>query len=462
MTPKKYIAPTARAALERVRAELGPDAVILRNRAIDGGVEILAVSDQGLDDAARQARTVAAEPERSPQSESTSAPRTNPEDRVPAQTMSTVSFESFARQRKAKRSSQVEEAVKETPPDVGVADRAGAPLVRAAPVPVVGAGTLDGLVQEMRSIRSYIGEQFTALSWVDGVRRTPVQARLLRLLLEAGFSARLARALVSRLPGDYGDDEALVWLHASLARNLDCDDWRSGVLSDEGVFALVGPTGVGKTTTAAKMAAHCALRHGPQSVGLITADGYRIGARDQLRDFGQLIGVSVHVARDVESLNESLQLFARKRLVLIDTAGVGQRDSRVADVLGTLSASGVRRLLVVSAAAQRETIDEVVAAYCGGEGAGVVLSKTDEACRLGGALDVVIRKRLLLVGVADGQRVPEDWHEPDAAALVSQALEPRPDEEFGLGEVEMAMTMQRLEPVGGRGRPEIELEVADV
>jgi flagellar biosynthesis protein FlhF len=210
------------------------------------------------------------------------------------------------------------------------------------------------------------------------------------------------------------------------------------------VFALLGPTGVGKTTTAAKIAAQFALKYGAQSVGLITADVYRIGAQDQLRTFGRLIGVPVHVAHDVAGLADFLQLFMNRKLVLIDTAGVGQRDPRVGELLAALSTTQVRKVLVVNAAMQAEAIDEVASAYQAHQAAGVVLSKVDETVQLGGALDCLIRRRLELQGVANGQRVPEDWHRPDAGALVDRALacaQSAKPTAFSFEEAELAMLM---------------------
>lgn len=452
MRTQRFFGATARAALARVKASLGEEAVILRNRRVDGGVEILATADadwsQVEADPAppRQASAPTAPAARTADPADATEPRQG--QRPPA--MSTVSFQRYAQERK--RPVEVEAASSGEP----VARVASAPRT---PVPVA-ALRIEGhgeeataqanqhLVDELRRMRAYISQQFSALSWVDGVRRSPVQAQLLRRLIGAGFSARLSRLLVSRVPADYDDDEALVWLHAALSRNLRCGGWAGGPLAEGGVFALVGPTGVGKTTTTAKIAASFALRHGVQSVGLITMDAYRIAAQDQLRAFGQLIGLPVLAAHDADELRGHLATLADRRLVLVDTAGVGQRDERVAATLEMLAGSGVQPLLVLAATAQEGALEEVIAAYRGREAAGVVLSKIDEAPRLGGAIDALVRHRLRVVGVADGQRVPEDWHEADAASLVATALEPRLHDDFVLDDTELTMLMQRIDGIG--------------
>ncbi|MFO1300922.1 MAG: flagellar biosynthesis protein FlhF, partial [Burkholderiaceae bacterium] len=305
------------------------------------------------------------------------------------------------------------------------------------------AGT-GALMAEMRAMRGLLSDQIESMNWFEGVRRRPAQARMLRLLLQAGFSASLSRTLVGHLPADFGDAEAQRWLREALRRNLRAAAPERTIFDAGGVFALLGPTGVGKTTTAAKIAAQFALKYGAQSVGLITADVYRIGAQDQLRTFGRLIGVPVHVAHDVAGLADFLQLFMNRKLVLIDTAGVGQRDPRVGELLAALSTTQVRKVLVVNAAMQAEAIDEVASAYQAHQAAGVVLSKVDETVQLGGALDCLIRRRLELQGVANGQRVPEDWHRPDAGALVDRALacaQSAKPTAFSFDEAELAMLM---------------------
>jgi flagellar biosynthesis protein FlhF len=188
------------------------------------------------------------------------------------------------------------------------------------------------------------------------------------------------------------------------------------------VFALIGATGVGKTTSTAKLAAAFAARHGAADLGLVTLDAYRVGAHEQLRTYGRILGVPVHTAHDRASLEDLLDLLAGKRMVLIDTAGMAQRDSRTRDLLDMLSHRSIQRLLVVNASAQGETIEDQLAAYNAGGCRGVVLSKIDEAVKLGPALDAMIRHKLRVLAVANGQRVPEDWHRLSANALVQRAL----------------------------------------
>jgi flagellar biosynthesis protein FlhF len=305
------------------------------------------------------------------------------------------------------------------------------------PRPSAGAGT-DPLVAEMQALKATVARQFATISWFEGVRRSPVQGALLKTMVAAGFSLKLARSVVSRLPSDYGERDAQAWLEDVLARNVRCA--RPGETFEAGgVFALVGPTGVGKTTTTAKIAARQVLKHGAHSVALITVDTYRLGAHDQLRAFGRILGVPVHVAHDAPALHDLLRLRASRQLVLIDTVGMGHRDERIGGLLMSLPRSEIRHVVVASSAAQAETVDQSLRAYEARQAAGVVLTKIDEAARLGGALDCLLRQRLPLLGVCDGQRVPEDWHAPEPAKLMRRALLAPPAGAFALDDEELPL-----------------------
>lgn len=429
MNIKRYFGRTNKEALAAMRRDLGTDAVVVRNRAVDGGVELLAMGGDSADNAA---------PPATPAPPASSRPA-QPAAAADPGTMSTLKFQQHVQARIAQREeaartaaasdSEPQDLVRPQPSSPQQAQPQPRQQPQQQPQPQPQAA--PGVIEELRELRRFVAEQVGSLAWLDGVRRSSVQSRLLAWLLGAGFSSALARVVLERIPADWSFEQAQAWIPRALAHNLNCDHSASP-LARGGVFALVGPTGVGKTTTTAKLAARFALEHGPQSLGLVTVDAYRIGGRDQLRSFGEMIGVPVHVAHDAATLADLLRLFERRKLVLIDTAGLGQRDQRVGKLLESLSSPAIRRLVVVSAAAQAETLDDVLRAYRASAAAGVILSKIDEAARIGGAIDCVLRHRLRLVGVADGQRVPEDWHLPDAAQLVDRALAAPPTPAFAL------------------------------
>ncbi len=306
----------------------------------------------------------------------------------------------------------------------------------------------QGLLDEIRAMRGLIEERFGALAFMEKLQRRPAQARLAQRLLDAGFSPALIRKLSVGLPADATDDDS--WAEGVLERNLLTGEAERALEDQGGVFALVGATGVGKTTTTAKLAAAFATKHGAASLGLITLDAYRVAAHEQLRAYGRILGVPVHTAHDRSSLEDLLDLLAAKKMVLIDTAGMAQRDSRTRELQDMLAHRSVKRLLVVNSSAQGETIEDVLHAYRAASCEGVVLSKLDEAVKLGPALDALIRHKLKVVGVANGQRVPEDWHRLSAHALVQRALRAQTGAAFRLdaGEVSLVFAAPQRAAAG--------------
>lgn len=276
------------------------------------------------------------------------------------------------------------------------------------------------MMNELRSMKGLIEDRFGALAFMEKMQRHPAQAQLIQKLLDCGFSPALVRKLTETLPTDAADETA--WAANVLERNLITGEAEPALEDQGGVYALIGSTGVGKTTSTAKIAAAFATKYGAANLGLITLDAYRVAAHEQLRAYGRILGVPVHTAHDRASLEDLLELLSSKKMVLIDTAGMAQRDSRTRELLDMLAHRSIQKLLVVNASAQGETIEDVMLAYKASACKGIVLSKMDEAVKLAPALDAVIRHKLKVVGVANGQRVPEDWHRLSAHALVHRAL----------------------------------------
>jgi flagellar biosynthesis protein FlhF len=297
---------------------------------------------------------------------------------------------------------------------------AAAPRVAAAPAAPAGPGPDQiAMMGELRSMRGLIEQRFGALAFMEKLQRQPRQAQLAQKLLDTGFSPALIKKLVQALPAD---TDPVHWAGGVLERNLATGERESPLEDAGGIFALVGATGVGKTTSTAKLAAAFAAKHGAAELGLITLDAYRVGAQEQLRTYGRILGVPVHTAHDRASLDDLLELLSGKRMVLIDTAGMAQRDARTRELLEMLSHRSINKLLVLNASAQGETIEDQIAAYAGTLCRGIVLSKLDEAVKLAPALDSCLRHKLKVLAVANGQRVPEDWHRLSANALVQRAL----------------------------------------
>ena len=279
----------------------------------------------------------------------------------------------------------------------------------------------QGLMHELQSVKALIEERFNTLSWLGQARQNPIQSNLMLKLIRAGYSPTLARTVLERLPESLDAAEAVRWLMDVLERNLKTS--ATPLYEEGGIYAMVGSTGVGKTTTTAKLAALCARVHGPGSVGLITLDTYRIGAHEQLRAYGRMLGIVAHLAHDQAALQDLLGLLGGKKMVLIDTSGVAPRDPRKREMLEVLNLPHVRRLVVLNASCHGDTLDDTLSAFKTEGEQQAILSKVDETVKLGPAIDALVRHHMVLRGVTNGQRVPEDWEEPDAQRLVSTSMQ---------------------------------------
>jgi flagellar biosynthesis protein FlhF len=286
----------------------------------------------------------------------------------------------------------------------------------------------ETVMNELASLRGMMEEHFAGLLWADGQRRNPVQSALTRHLFAAGFSAQLVRMVIDNLPEVENFDAGMEWVKSVLESNLPVMESEDALMERGGVFALMGPTGVGKTTTTAKLAARCVMRYGASKVALLTTDSYRIGGHEQLRIFGKILGVSVHAVKDGADLQLALSELRNKHIVLIDTIGMSQRDRLVSDQIAMLSRAGqpVQRLLLLNATCHGDTLNEVVQAYQSAPDkqplAGCILTKLDEATNLGSTLDAVLRYRLPVHYVSTGQKVPENLYVATKKFLVRSAF----------------------------------------
>ena len=287
----------------------------------------------------------------------------------------------------------------------------------------------DTVMSELSSMRGMMEEHFAGLLWADRQRRSPTRASLTKHLFAAGFSAQLVQMMVDNLPAEVDNMEGgMDWVRNVLGSNLPVMENEDALMERGGVFALMGPTGVGKTTTTAKLAARCVMRFGASKVALLTTDSYRIGGHEQLRIFGKILGVSVHAVKDGADLQLALAELRNKHIVLIDTIGMSQRDRLVSDQISMLCRAGqpVQRLLLLNATSHGDTLNEVVQAYQRSPDqqplAGCILTKLDEATNLGGVLDTVIRYKLPVHYVSTGQKVPENLYVATKKFLIKSAF----------------------------------------
>ncbi|MDE2295727.1 MAG: flagellar biosynthesis protein FlhF, partial [Gammaproteobacteria bacterium] len=276
--------------------------------------------------------------------------------------------------------------------------------------PAATDATYDAMRREIRDLRRSLEGGFARLAWNQAREEDPLKARVFDELTAIGLTAEVAWRIADTAPRDLRvADRAQIPL-ALLARSLPLVDDQT--VETGGVVAVVGPTGAGKTTTIAKFAARWCARHGAEDLALVSTDGFRIGAREQLRTFARILGVAIHAADNGADLARVLGRLRAKKLVLIDTAGFGPREPGFAEQLNLLrtGAPQARAFLALPAPSEARALQAAVAAYRTLAPSACVLTKIDEAASLGAALSTVVGGSLPIAYLCNGQRVPEDLH----------------------------------------------------
>jgi flagellar biosynthesis protein FlhF len=311
MSAKRFYASRAREALEMVRNEFGPDANIISNKMVNGWNEIIAT--------------------RGTSSEATSNPADEPslasKEEIPPR-----SFASSSRSMNERKTS------------------ASTSL------------SLDDVMTEIIKMKRTFESQISEISWATPANQSPLKQTVIKAMLNAGFGVSVSRRLVDRMPNDYSAEQAMAWAQQILSKNICLAESEQELFERGGVMALIGPTGVGKTTTIAKIAARFVQSRGAEQLALITTDAYRVGGYEQLKIFGKILGVIVHCVKDQDELNIALREFKHKHLVLIDTAGMSQRDRMAADQMQMISnaQTKIRKILCLNATSSLDTLEDVV------------------------------------------------------------------------------------------------------
>ncbi len=471
MKIKRFHAKDMRSTIRKVREQLGADAVILSNRRVADGVEIIAAID--YDETLLEAQASAMqgfetrnsvdsdavveekmESELSTNSDGDELPDVYSEaalnrrfaqkqnhklDDAPRAEFDIDSFSipelddddaltlSAAAKMKTAVREEAESDVREAP-FISETFSASQEKVKTPSSAHIWAEdpSILAMQDELKSLRGLLVNQLSGLAWGQETRYHPLRARLLQRLLALGLSPALARKTAAHC--DENTEIEKNWRHAlaRIAKNL--SNVEQDVLEQGGIVALVGATGVGKTTTIAKLAARYTLQHGPQKVLLITTDNNRVAAHEQLRSYARILGVPMRVAGDAQTLKSLIHSFSDKELILIDTAGMSQRDMQLSQKLSMITEGArgggreVQIYLTLAANSQRRVLEDVAQAFSKIPLAGAVLTKLDETTSLGGALSVTIEQALPVAWFSDGQQVPEDLHRARPHSLVSRSV----------------------------------------
>lgn len=450
MKVKRFLAQDMRSALARIRDELGDDAVILSSRTLDGGVEVVAAT---LPESELASAKPASQAESAPREEAAKSATSTSEAKAAA----SIKKEFEQRQRDASISTSklfgskkkdqqfsvnpLENQLKganrsASERSFGVADerfdsyvrpekKAAKPEAKVATSepqpPVEESREMDKMRSELNGIRRLLEQRLNGLAWDQFSRRSPIQASVWERLNAMGVPAGLSKKLLESVKPHFTTAQAWRFAIASLSRSLPV--LGTDIAANGGTIALLGATGVGKTTTIGKLATRYVLEHGPEEVALVTTDSYRVAAHEQLRTYGRILDVTVRVVDESHTLRQVLDSLKHKSLILIDTAGLNPDDPSLKSQLEALNqCREVRKLLVLACTSQAG----VLAKSCNTYGpAGIdacILSKLDEAGTIGDALALAIDKHLPIAYETHGQKIPDDIQVAQGHKIVSRAV----------------------------------------
>ena len=417
MQVKRFFAADMRQAMKLIRDELGADAAIIGNRRIAGGVELTAALDYKLSALAPRVPNVELEEElRKTQSKIVSA---QAELSLRAEGDTDACRQLFAGLPLTAAEPLIEPRF----------DEPSRPEPAPAPAPSIDQRVFDDMRNELNGLRELLEVQLGSLAWNQLQGSRPEQANLWRRLQRIGLSGPLSHSLLTQVTEIEEPRQAWRMLLAHLARMITTPELEP--LEEGGVIAMVGPAGMGKTTTLAKLAARYVLKYGAQNIALVSMDSFRIGAQEQLKTLGRILNVPVTHVAPGQSLGQTLEPLARKRVVLVDTAGLQASDPALRLQLDSLAGRGIkaRNYLVLATTSQKQVLSAAYLSYkrCGL--AGCILTKLDETASLGEVLSLAISNDLPVAYLTDGPRIPDDLHLPRRHQLVSRAVSVQMQEE---------------------------------
>jgi len=439
MKIRRFFGKDMREALSQVKAELGSDAVIMSNRKVADGIELVAAYDkepeaklsikkpsntaaQGQAGVPSLSEIIGDDGQDSLKALLEKQHGGSPQTQSAVQTADTTSSN-------AQHANNIASHLDFSEAFIGDVEASQRPTefphhqasgIEEAPVPQ--SDELTQIKEELASLRNVLQYQVADLMEAKQRRQQPVHHYLIQRLTDMGLSQSLAAQLISYTPSHFNERDAWVYLLNLLANRINVTG--NDILTQKGAVALVGPTGTGKTTTVAKLAARYAQKYGADSVAMITIDTYRIAAFEQLATYGKIIGCTVRKAQSSEQLADLLFQLRHKRLVLIDTAGFSQRDSRLIKQIKQFDngqMQPVKKYLVAQANTQYPALQRIIDAYEGVELSGCIFTKLDECYSLGEVLSAAVEYQLPVSYVTDGQKVPEDIKIAEAKSLVSAA-----------------------------------------
>ena len=379
MKIRRFFAKDMRTALKQIHQEMGADAAILSTNTIAGGIEIVAATD--YEEALRVSKQAAF-------STATLAKENSPESNAVYKNTPNYSKDVVAKKTRLGQTAPISESSKVFFDKQAQLKQTSAKTAQKSTIsssnnmewgsdPVI-----SKVHDELKLLRGLMESQLAESSWEEHQRKQPIQAEIIKRLVNIGLPVQLSEKYALT---DENSEMGDAWYRAAASLAGDIPLASENIIDEGGCYALVGTTGVGKTTTVAKLTAIAVKKYGAQSVALISTDSYRIAAHEQLNIYAQIMAVEMVSVSDKVQLDNALRSFSDKKLILIDTAGIGLHDQRLTEQLHCLDATThkINHLLLLSATAQLSSLQQCVKKFGQFRLQGTILTKLDEATSLG-------------------------------------------------------------------------------
>jgi len=299
-------------------------------------------------------------------------------------------------------------------------------------------GSLNALSQEIRELKSCVhaltqkisnqrdvldamNVLFDSISAKNAIHLRDIYERLIANGVSRSKAVRLIETIKSGFP--YQDTNTYE-KRALIAEKLIAGSLIKDDRKERRIKAFIGPTGVGKTTTLAKLAAHYSLEK-KMKVGLITADTYRIAASEQLKIYAKIMGLPVTVASERDLFARSVANFAEKDMILVDTPGQGRNDDQCLKTLKNILDPSVEAVLLISPTTSKECLLETATRFREFNYDRVILTKVDECSQFGTLYDVLNEIGKPVSYITTGQNVPRDIEKASPEKLAKLILDNR-------------------------------------
>lgn len=468
MKIKRFIGSDSRSAMRQVKEILGPEAIILSNRSVPEGIEILAAEDfddellaHGEIDLANAVAENIKEPvapvyeaPEPPAAPVEVAPVEQPVAEPPSVNrkkldwLKSIGMQSTSEAKvippvEATYSEEALKAAVQTPELKSPAPEKKSPLPQA---PVFSdalkaetqqsrttpAGTVQNkettqqmhsMREELMQLRGMMESQLSSMNVGLWSQSSPTRSAVHKRLLDIGITETIATKLVTSLKDldSLNPQQAVRSALTTLARHLHIGE--QSIMEKGGVVVLLGPAGAGKTTTIAKMALQYSQEHSARDVVLISTDNSRVGAHEQLAGFGKLLGVPVLRAIDPAQIQEMIRAMQDKALVLVDTGSLTQMDLRDPRRIPTLNMGmDIDHYLVMPATTQFQTLHRIIQSMPSGSLKAGIVSKVDEASNIGEVLSASIGNRFPLSYWTEKQTITSKLQKATQRQLVEQAV----------------------------------------